>query len=98
MISAKRNQKKKKKRQGRRLGKCGGGNLQFNTEKASMTTSKQRLEGNEGANKLTGGKYILARGDSQGNNLKRLNEIRPALLMNTKVYVDKAKWVKNDGR
>ena len=25
----------------------GGGNLQFNTEKASMTTSKQRLEGNE---------------------------------------------------
>ena len=27
-------------------------------------------EGNEGANKLTGAKYILARGDSQGNNLK----------------------------
>ena len=35
-----------------------------------MITSKQRLEGNEGANKLTGVKYILARSDSQSNNLK----------------------------
>lgn len=68
MISAKRN----KKRQGRGLGKYGGGDLQFNTEKASMITSKQRLEGTEGANRLTGaggGEYILARDDSQGKNL-----------------------------
>ena len=51
VISAKRN----KKRQGRGLGKYGVGDLQFNTEKPSMITSKQRLKGTEGANRLTGG-------------------------------------------